>query len=436
MTAYIRNIVIEAPDPEGLAAFYAELLDLETLRRPPDWMVIGREGEYPRLAFDPARDYRPPRWPDPAFPQQLHLDITVPDRAGKQAWLREHGATWLEDGSDSQVWADPAGHPFCLIEDTATARPRITGITLDSEDNAALASFYSALLDMRSVETGWDGWLALKSADQPEPVLAFAKVAEHRQPRWPDPEYPQQIHLDLQVDDQDAIVERALRLGARRLPAMGGDAPVLADPAGHPFCVCPMYTPVIKQMYADAWAVWLTEINAIDEAVTRTPGVCGDWTVHDVVGHVQAYARWRLAQVRGAFSGQAPTQVETDGARKPWPDGVADTTEARNAAIQAAGLTLTWPQLLDEAAWIRDETLAWLDQLPENLLDANVGQAPFWKPEFQADPQAIDGLMIRRVADVPAATDPLPVWRYVQPDEPDNHMSEHLEQIRTWLAGR
>lgn len=438
MTASVRNVVFEAPDPQALAEFYAELLDLEFLRRPPDWTVIGREGEYPRLAFDPATDHRPPRWPDPAFPQQLHLDLTVSDRAGTETWLAGRGATRLPDlGGDCHVWADPAGHPFCLCEDPAAPRPRVDNVVLDSEDHAALAAFYAEVLGMRKVGHESDDWITIGPDGEGDGVrLGFAKVAEHRRPRWPDPAYPQQLHLDVQVDDQDASVELAVRLGGARLPEHGGDAPVVADPAGHPFCVCPKYQPLMMRWFDDAWGRWVSEIRAIDPAATRIPGVCGDWTLHDVVGHVQAYARFRLAHVRGAFSGRAPSRDEVDGAREPWPDGVENTLEARNAAIREAGLGLTWEQLLDEADWIRDETLRFLGGLGENLLEARVGWVNFWEPRFRADPANVDGLMIRRLRDLPAAENPVPAWQFVQPDEPDKHLSEHLEQIRGWLAAR
>jgi catechol-2,3-dioxygenase len=236
MTAHVRNIVIECPDPEALAGFYARLLDLPTLRRPPDWMVIGREdGGLPRLAFDPVEDYHPPRWPDPAHPQQLHLDITVPVVAAAAAWLRDEGATWLEDGTDCQVWADPAGHPFCLCED-ATHGPQISAIVMDCENHSDLAGFYASVLGLHQTTHEWDDWwIALDSGDGP--VLAFAKIAEHRRPRWPDPSYPQQMHLDIGTDDP-ATLQAAERLGAERLPDLGGSCPVYADPAGHPFCLC------------------------------------------------------------------------------------------------------------------------------------------------------------------------------------------------------
>lgn len=429
MSPQIRNIVLEATDPQALASFYADLLDLQVLRRPSDWMVIGHEGRYPRLAFDPVSEgYQPPRWRDPANPPQVHLHISVPDRTATEAWLPERGATWLEEDSDGHLWADPAGHPFCLAEDRGH-EPRITTIVFDCADPARLAAFYAELLDMRPLEPAGDG-----IGRDDSPTLRFAQVADYRPPRWPDPAYPQQAHLDLQVDDQQAVTEHALRLGATRLPDMGGDAPVMADPAGHPFCVCPVYTPKIKKMYDDAWSVWVDELRAIDPALTRAGGVCGDWTIHDVVGHVQAYARWRLVQLRGAFAHRAPTQQEIDGPRDPWPEAVPNTTEARNAAIRTAGLNLTWEQLLEEAEWIRQQTLSFLDTLDENLIDARVGFAPFWEPTFADDPRNIEGLMVRRLDEIPEAEQPLPVWRFVQPDEPDKHMTEHLDQIRGWLA--
>jgi hypothetical protein len=159
--------------------------------------------------------------------------------AATEDWLRGQGATWLEDGDECPVWADPAGHPFCLHEDAAGGQ-QITGITLDSENNAALAAFYAEMLGMQPVETGWDGWLAISAGEYPD--LAFARVAEHRQPRWPNPAYPQQMHLDINVCHPNAA-GTAKRLGAVRLPDLGGSSPVYADPAGHPFCLCSPTSP-------------------------------------------------------------------------------------------------------------------------------------------------------------------------------------------------
>ena len=55
----------------------------------------------------------------------------------------------------------------------------------------------------------------------------------------PDPAVPQQLHLDVMVDDLAVATERVLAIGARRLSGPDGDAFVFADPAGHPFCLIP-----------------------------------------------------------------------------------------------------------------------------------------------------------------------------------------------------
>jgi hypothetical protein len=71
------------------------------------------------------------------------------------------------------------------------------------------------------------------SADTTTSGLAFQRAADQTPPTWPDPAVPQQMHLDVMVDDQEAASAAVLALGARRLP---GDH-VYADPAGHPFCL-------------------------------------------------------------------------------------------------------------------------------------------------------------------------------------------------------
>jgi hypothetical protein len=59
--------------------------------------------------------YRAPRWPDPAEPQQAHLDILVDDLDAGEARALAIGATRLDgEGPTFRVFADPAGHPFCL----------------------------------------------------------------------------------------------------------------------------------------------------------------------------------------------------------------------------------------------------------------------------------------------------------------------------------
>ena len=71
-----------------------------------------------------------------------------------------------------------------------------------------------------------------------ESGIGFQKVDDYRPPQWPDPEFPQQSHLDLEVDDLAEAHEQVLALGATLLHDGGPRYQVFADPVGHPFCLC------------------------------------------------------------------------------------------------------------------------------------------------------------------------------------------------------
>lgn len=130
----VVQTVLDTTDPRGLAEFYRELLGLEYRAgdEPPapgepdpagdDWLVLQGEGLWP-LAFQKVPELPAVTWPDPDVPQQLHLDMTVPDATTLDA---EHervlglGARLLLDRRDDpdeplRVYADPAGHPFCIF---------------------------------------------------------------------------------------------------------------------------------------------------------------------------------------------------------------------------------------------------------------------------------------------------------------------------------
>jgi catechol 2,3-dioxygenase-like lactoylglutathione lyase family enzyme len=231
------------PDPRALASFYAELLGIRIIRE--DWWVIAKdESSFPRLAVgDGPSDYRPPRWPDPDHPQQLHLDIPVYNPEAAEELALGLGATRLQDKGEYRSYADPAGHPFCLYRDAAegdhAGRPlpgRIGRVVFDCFSPRALATFYEELLGMRTRKQGLQDRVVIARDDGSLPMLAF-QHAQFKAPRWPDPAYPQQLHLDLHFDDGEATQELASRLGAIRLP-QGGSCPVYADPAAHPFCLC------------------------------------------------------------------------------------------------------------------------------------------------------------------------------------------------------
>ncbi|GGL41515.1 VOC family protein [Phycicoccus endophyticus] len=132
--------------------------------------------------------------------------------------------------------------------------PRLLHTVLDTTDVRALAEFYRELLALHYREgdappAGGEpddaDWLVLTEADGTR-RLAFQQVPELTPTTWPDHEVPMQLHLDLVVEDAADLVRqraRAETLGARLLLDRTDDPDeplyVLADPAGHPFCLFP-----------------------------------------------------------------------------------------------------------------------------------------------------------------------------------------------------
>lgn len=110
-------VVLDAADLNAVSSFWAGLL-AGTVRADEDWHTIYVDGE-PRMAVQLAPNHVPPEWPD-GTPQQIHLDLYVEDVRAAHADVMSLGARLLKEAPDLgsahgfQVYADPAGHPFCL----------------------------------------------------------------------------------------------------------------------------------------------------------------------------------------------------------------------------------------------------------------------------------------------------------------------------------
>jgi catechol 2,3-dioxygenase-like lactoylglutathione lyase family enzyme len=131
----LLQVVLDCPDARALAEFYRELLGLEY--RPgdeapaagepdpmgQDWLVLRDSAGTNRLAFQQVALLPAATWPEGPIPQQMHLDLTVRTVADLDAQHEQAlalGARLLRDRSDDpeeplRVYADPAGHPFCLF---------------------------------------------------------------------------------------------------------------------------------------------------------------------------------------------------------------------------------------------------------------------------------------------------------------------------------
>jgi predicted enzyme related to lactoylglutathione lyase len=117
----LQCVVLDCPDPLALARFYQALVGGEVNRADPRWglgatFATLHLGTGPVLTFQGVRDHRAPRWPDPGYPQQFHLDVEVADLDVAQRQVAGLGGELLHvDPRGWRVFADPAGHPFCLL---------------------------------------------------------------------------------------------------------------------------------------------------------------------------------------------------------------------------------------------------------------------------------------------------------------------------------
>lgn len=111
---------------------------------------------------------------------------------------------------------------------------RWPSFVIDCPDASVLATFYGELL----------GWQVQGSADWAEvrtdgQCISFQQVQDYTPPAWPSQQLPQQMHLDVMVEDLDAAEAAVLELGAIKHEHQPGTSfRVFLDPAGHPFCLC------------------------------------------------------------------------------------------------------------------------------------------------------------------------------------------------------
>jgi predicted enzyme related to lactoylglutathione lyase len=111
-------VVFDAADLGAESSFWAGVLD-GTVDAEDDWHMVIVDGG-PRVGVQLAPNHVPPDWPEGTPPQQIHLDLWVEDFVTAHDRVMSLGAKVLKPAQDVesvdnfQVYADPAGHPFCL----------------------------------------------------------------------------------------------------------------------------------------------------------------------------------------------------------------------------------------------------------------------------------------------------------------------------------
>lgn len=116
---FIRQVVVfDAADVATESAFWAAMLRGLVIDDDACFHVVIDADQQWRIGVQLAPDHRPPEWPD-GNPQQVHLDLHAEDGAAAHQRAIELGAVLLREGDmarahDHNVYADPAGHPFCI----------------------------------------------------------------------------------------------------------------------------------------------------------------------------------------------------------------------------------------------------------------------------------------------------------------------------------
>lgn len=122
----LLSVVFESTDPERSARFWEAILGFGRHSTDPEWTTIADPDDgRRRLSFQQVPDHVPPTWPERDRPQQAHIDVLVDDLDRAAARALDLGARPLTDGAvehddeSFRVFADPDGHPFCLIAQVA-----------------------------------------------------------------------------------------------------------------------------------------------------------------------------------------------------------------------------------------------------------------------------------------------------------------------------
>jgi hypothetical protein len=235
---YLENVVFDAVDPGPLGRFWEAVVGGEQLTDEP-------EGYETRLAVEggPVLDLCFQRVSEPPTgPPRLHLDVLGGDRQVEVVErLLGLGARRLDIGQGDVPWvvlADPAGNPFCVMEERAAYVDTgpIAALPLDSADPDRDAEFWSWL-------TGWThvAGVAPRSLRHPSlrgPLLELCPEAA------PKGTAKNRLHLDVRLeagDDPDVVAASIAERGGREFHPGWGELPWrhYTDPSGNEFCVLP-----------------------------------------------------------------------------------------------------------------------------------------------------------------------------------------------------
>ena len=213
--ARFKDLVLDALDPQLLGRFWAQVLRL-------DWHAQ-HNGEGWLGGPTPQHTIWINRVSEPiAAKNRVHFDIY----ASGLAELEALGATVVKPYPKWTVLADPEGTLFCAYLRNEVPPDRLHGLTVDSADPVAAASWWAGVFD--TPVTMHEGWATIEQLPGiPWRTMDFNAVPEPKTVK-------NRVHWDVSVADLQPLLDA----GATLLRPQGGDIAwhVLADPEGNEFC--------------------------------------------------------------------------------------------------------------------------------------------------------------------------------------------------------
>jgi catechol 2,3-dioxygenase-like lactoylglutathione lyase family enzyme len=122
---WIREVVLNCPEPTELARFWARLLGGEPVEWYPGWVTLEPPPHGQRLSFQASAD-RAGESSEPGGPGLVHFDILVDDLEAAHQRVVAAGGVYESEhlsarpGANGEpvpwrVYHDPVGHLFCLV---------------------------------------------------------------------------------------------------------------------------------------------------------------------------------------------------------------------------------------------------------------------------------------------------------------------------------
>ena len=123
--AHLAYTALDCDNPIELADFYSKITGwpVEPLGDYPPadvtWLELLDDKGFTKMGFQKIENYQKPTWPTGGLPQQAHIDFHAKDLDIAEKALLEIGAVKAEYQPKPhrfRIYLDPAGHPFCIVQ--------------------------------------------------------------------------------------------------------------------------------------------------------------------------------------------------------------------------------------------------------------------------------------------------------------------------------